>query len=127
MFEKPSVFHSQAGVGRTQYKLLLICGLTFCSDAAEASLAPDMKFLVLRLAVRGGILVFSFFTCKRSHEFAGWPWEAQGHLTNSADTNAGHIAGLGLGLTNIRVPVCEVTFLSYVTEVLPWSPERTVT
>ena len=26
---------SEAGVGRTQYKLLLICGLAFCSDAAE--------------------------------------------------------------------------------------------
>mmetsp|Transcript_25964 Transcript_25964/g.42336 ORF Transcript_25964/g.42336 Transcript_25964/m.42336 type:complete len:556 (-) Transcript_25964:151-1818(-) len=27
----------EAGVGRTQYKLLLICGLTFCSDAAEVT------------------------------------------------------------------------------------------
>lgn len=26
---------SEAGVGRTQYKLLLICGLAFCSDAAK--------------------------------------------------------------------------------------------
>lgn len=27
----------EAGVGRTQYKLLLICGLAFCSDAAEVT------------------------------------------------------------------------------------------
>eukprot|EP00438_Fugacium_kawagutii_P019480 Skav235613 [mRNA] locus=scaffold358:59911:66549:+ [translate_table: standard] len=32
----PTAGSTAAGVGRTQYKLLLICGLTFCSDAAEA-------------------------------------------------------------------------------------------
>ncbi|CAJ1427329.1 unnamed protein product, partial [Effrenium voratum] len=27
----------EAGVGATQWKLLIICGLTFCSDAAEVT------------------------------------------------------------------------------------------
>ena len=37
-------------MGPTQYKLLFICGLTFCSDAAEAEPTdegPDVEILMI--------------------------------------------------------------------------------
>ncbi len=64
--QKESTFHNlpQAGVGRTQCKLLLICGLSFCSDAAEVtflSYVTEVLSLDIQKKTSWWFQTFSYF------------------------------------------------------------------